>query len=393
MSRQWRLAGQFLLWRQENRRVNWSALLSAVGVAIGAAVLILSLSVLNGFQTEVEVSLKRFEGAGILHPVDPQADPAAARETLADAGISSSPWAERKLVLQTDAEYRLVSARIVTDLDSLMGRLGESLLTLRPYPGRGRRVLIGSLLANKLALFPGDVVRLISPLDVSLGNPRPPQLEVTVRSIFELGVLDFDDAYIFIDFETARGLIPGLETMSGLALQEEVGAGELAALLPQGHWELTTWRSEHAELISAMELEKIGSMVVLFLIVLVAAFSATSTMVMAVMEKYRQIGILRSLGASRKFVVGLFLRQGLIIGALGIGLGAGAGTGLTLLQMATGIVPGPGGVYLDGLPMLLLWRDVALVVLGTLAITMLSAWYPARYAAAIEPGVAVNYQK
>ena len=208
-----------------------------------------------------------------------------------------------------------------------------------------------------------------------------------------MGLLDFDESYLFIDFATAQRFMPRIAQMSSLALTTEPPPGLVESILDMPQWQLTTWRMEHQELIAAMELEKIGGAIVLFLIILVASFNATSTMVMSVMEKYRQIGILRSLGASKKYVVNLFIRQGLIIGAAGVALGSLIGVGLALLQMTTGFIPGPGRVYLDGLPMLLQPADVSMVILGTVILTLISAWYPARYAADIEPGQAVNYLK
>lgn len=390
----WRLAVRLLLWRQDNRRLNWSALLSAGGVALGGAVLILSLSVLNGFQLDVEESLQRFEGRGTLQPLVQQPDLEAARRALDAAGIASQLYAERKMVLQTGQGYRLVTARIVPDLDSLWARLSDDVAAFEPsYPAQGPQVIIGSLLADKLAIFSGDELRLLSPLDISLANPVPKQIQVTVRNIFEIGLLDFDDGYIFISFETAGQLIPRLAAMSSLSLLDDATSELIANVLPVDEWGLETWRSRHADLISAMEIEKLGSAIVLFLIVLVASFNATSTMVMSVMEKYREIGILRSLGASRRYVINLFLLQGLVIGIVGVVLGVGLGVGISLLQAATGFIPGPGMVYSEGLPMVLEWQDVGLVMAGTMIITLLAAWYPARYAADIEPGQAVNYLK
>ncbi|MCH7576077.1 MAG: ABC transporter permease [Candidatus Marinimicrobia bacterium] len=393
MNNSWRLAGRLLMWRQDSRRLNWSALLSAAGIAIGTAVLILSLSVLNGFQTDVEESLHRFEGHGVLWPLVGQPDLEATRELLRQAGIASQPYAQRKLVLQSGDDYRLVTARIVPNLDSLRRRLGPAVLTPVPYPGNGEKVLVGSLLASKLSLYPGDRVRLLSPLDISLSSLAPPEVEGIIESIFEVGLLDFDESYLFINFATARRLMPRIDQMSSLALTAEPPPGKIESILAMDEWQLTTWRTEHRELIAAMELEKIGSAIVLFLIILVASFNATSTMVMTVMEKVRQIGILRSLGASKKYVVGLFLRQGLLVGLVGVAIGTVTGVGIAWLQMATGMIPGPGRAYLDGLPMRLQAADVALVISGTLLLTLISAWYPARYAAGIQPGQAVNYLK
>lgn len=165
-------------------------------------------------------------------------------------------------------------------------------------------------------------------------------------------------------------------------------------LLEEKGWILRTWETDHADLLTAMKMEKLGSTVVLFLIILVASLNATSTMVMSVMEKYREIGILRSMGATRRFIKTLFLRQSLLIGLVGVSVGAGLGVAVSLGQTAYQFIPGPEGLYAEGgLPMDLHWLDVLVVMVGALAMSLGAAWYPARYASSIAPGQAVNYEK
>ncbi len=393
MNSAWFLARRLLLWRHEGRKLNWSALLSITGIAVGSAVLILSLSILNGFETQVHDSIRRFENERVLLPKTSQANATAAAASLAAMGIQSQPYAERKLVIQAPGGYRLVTARIVPDLAAQMDRFEDVVRETLPYPPFGPGVALGSLLADHLALLPGDEVRLMSPLDISLANPRPPQLSATVRTIYEFGVLDFDEAYIFIDFQTGEQLIPNLSAISGLSLTGP-GEGWPGDAVSPGEWDLRTWEMEHTDLLTAMRMEKLGSAVVLFLIVLVASFNATSTMVMSVMEKYREIGILRSMGANRRFLKRIFLLQGLLIGLVGVGLGVGLGATVSGAQMAYAFIPGPDGLTMEGgLPMQLRVLDMVLVTVGAVALSLAAAWYPARYAASIEPGQAVNYQK
>jgi len=252
------------------------------------------------------------------------------------------------------------------------------------------------MLADRLDIFPGDELRLISPLDISLANPRPPQLTATLQAVYEFGILDFDEAYLFIGFPAAERLVPRIASYSGLSLTgiAENGVGIPPGLLEEGDWELRTWETDHADLLTAMKMEKLGSTVVLLLIILVASFNATSTMVMSVMEKYREIGILRSMGATCRFIKSVFIRQGLLIGLVGVTLGVGIGVAVSLGQMAYQFIPGPGGLYAEGgLPMDLRWVDVVVVVVCALAMTLGAAWYPARCATSIAPGQAVNYEK
>ena len=396
MSSSWFLARRLLLWRQERRRINRSAVIAVVGVAVGSAVLILSLSILNGFEAEVHDSLMRFEHQAVLLPRSPRADVETAAAALATAGISTRPYAERKLVIQSEADYRLVTARIVPNLADHQAAFGEAVIQQLPYRPLGHGVMIGSLLADRLGLLPGDEVRLISPLDISLADPRPPQLKVSVQAIYEFGILDFDDTYLFIDFPAAEKLVPRLAAYSGLSMEgtDNSGTEQPLEILDVEEWELRTWETGHADLLTAMKMEKLGSTVVLFLIILVASFNATSTMVMSVMEKYREIGILRSMGATGRFIRTLFLRQGLLIGLVGVGVGVSFGVAVSLGQAAYHFIPGPQGLYTEGgLPMNLRWLDVLVVMVGALVMSLGAAWYPARTASSIAPGQAVNYEK
>jgi len=397
MNSSWFLARRLLLWRQERRKLNRSAVIAVVGVAVGSAVLILSLSILNGFEAEVHDSLMRFEHQAVLLPRSPRADVETAAAALATAGISTRPYAERKLVIQSEADYRLVTARIVPNLADHQAAFGEAVIQHLPYRPLEHGVMIGSLLADRLGLLPGDEVRLISPLDISLADPRPPQLKVSVQAIYEFGILDFDDTYLFIDFPAAEKLVPRLAAYSGLSMEGTDNSGteqRLLEILDGEEWELRTWETGHADLLTAMKMEKLGSTVVLFLIILVASFNATSTMVMSVMEKYREIGILRSMGATGRFIRALFLRQGLLIGLVGVGVGVSFGVAVSLGQAAYHFIPGPQGLYTEGgLPMDLRWLDVLVVMVGALVMSLGAAWYPARTASSIAPGQAVNYEK
>jgi len=113
-----------------------------------------------------------------------------------------------------------------------------------------------------------------------------------------------------------------------------------------------------------------------------------------VMEKYREICILRSMGASGRFIKTLFLRQGLLIGLVGVGVGVSFGVAVSLGQAAYHFIPGPQGLYTEGgLPMDLRWLDVLVVMVGALVMSLGAAWYPARTASSIAPGQAVNYEK
>jgi lipoprotein-releasing system permease protein len=395
MNNPWQLAWRLLLWRQERRKLNWSAILSIIGVAVGTFVLVLSLAILNGFESGVRESIINFENLATLQPRVLGLDTAAVGSQLRELGFTVEPFAERKMLLQSPGGYRLVNARIVADLGVVLEKFGDSVTDQISYRPLAAPVLVGSQLARRLGLIAGDELRLLSPLDISLAKPLPPQTEGELLAVYEMGVLNFDDAYIFIDFETGARLIPGLAGRTSLAVSGiDSKFSRVAEQLDEDKWQIDYWEDNHRDLVTAMELEKLGSAIVLFLIIIVASFNSTSTMIMSVLEKYREIGILRTMGASRIFIKRLYYYQGLLIGLIGSVTGVGLGSLLALTQMAYGVIPGPGAITAgDSLPMLLKFGDVIYITAGAIMLTLFSAWHPAKHAAAIEPGVAVNYQK
>jgi lipoprotein-releasing system permease protein len=289
----------------------------------------------------------------------------------------------------------LVTARVVHNLRDLKAKFGSAILDELSYPPLHQSIMLGSVLADRLGLMPGDEIRLLSPLDISISNPNPPQHVVSVGAVYEFGMLDFDESYVFMDYETAMQIMPRISDYGGIAIQDHSNyRKDPGRLLSPDRWRYRSWETDHASLLTAMRMEKLGSTVVLLLIILVASFNATSTMVMSVMEKYREIGILRSMGASRRLIGKIYLHQGILLGLMGVTIGVGLGLLLVLSHLHFQFIPGPEGIYSDaGLPMDLRWIDVLVVTFVAFIMSVGAAWYPARYATSILPAQAVNYEK
>ena len=386
---------------------------SVGAVALGVAALIIVMSVMNGFRAELFDKIVGLNGHAIVQGYDGRL---VGWEGIADAarktpGVqSATPLIEQPLMASANGRVEGVLVRgnrlqDIRDNPILNGKVvSGDLKSITPGSGR---VAIGARLAETLGAFPGSEISLISPEGRSTPIGTVPRIvSYTVGAIFEVGIFEYDKAFVVMPMQDAQTLLMLGDQVGMVEVQVEDpdNVGEtLAPLQPlvKGKGIIVDWRQMNSALFEALEVERIAMFVVLCIIILVAAFNIASSLIMLVRAKTRDIAILRTMGASRKSMLRIFMTVGLAIGAIGIVLGAILGSiflffrqgVVNFIQLVTGQnLWDPSVRFLSELPAKTDPLEVTAIVLVTLVLTYFATLFPARGAAATDPVQVLRYE-
>jgi len=390
--------------------------ISIAGVTLGVAALIVVLSVMTGFRDGVRQQIL----GNIPHVlVQRYGDSIENYQELVKASrelpevTAASPFVSREAMLLSNRNVAAVSVKGVErshkafsqEMATLEGLTPEELVfdIERKLPG----IVIPLDAANSLGVTVGDRVNVIPPLfTLSPFGMVPKMKPFQVVAVIHQRSTLMDTFYAYIALETAQSFFeePGRATGIDLEVASYDQASGVARRLQQQFAFPTvvrSWEDLFGSFLSALRLEKLGLFIVLTIIVLVAAFNIATTLIMVVMEKHKDIAILRSMGATSRSITQIFVLEGLIIGVIGTGLGALSG--LLLAWNADPLIKGLEGllqvkifdqaVYgLDTFPSIVDGSDVLMVVLVSLSICLLATVYPARRAAKMDPAEALRYE-
>lgn len=394
----WHVAQRYFFAKRSNRFVSWVGGISILGIALGVIALIITMSVLNGFEGEVTRRIADF----IPHLVisaDAEIDDI---NSLVPEALSIYYSTERKAVLEVNDEQMVLNIRAVdqeqwdqlefsqTNGSEMQGRLTSSDMKL---PG----IVIGASIADKFFLTVGDTVRVRSPLDAQSGLLRIPQRHFVITGTFKSDIFDFDRSLAIIGYTEGRRLFKSAgENVIHVQLADFNLAKTVQARINTEFpgIEIKTWYDQHRTLFDAMRMEKWGSFIGLNMIILIAVFNIVSSLMMMVLEKTGDIGILRVMGARSANIRQIFNLQGLIVAILGVVLGMIIGTMLVLSQAQWGWITLPDDIYLiPVLPVEIYWSEVLIVGIVAFTIVLLSIRYPSRKAARLMPLDAINYKR
>ena len=389
------------------------ASISLFAVALGVAALIIVMSVMNGFRAELFDKIVGLNGHAIIQGYegrlsDWQRIAEAARRT--PGVVSATPLIEQPLMASANGRVEgvLVRGMRVEDIrtNPVIGANVTSGSLASITPGSGR-VAIGSRLAQLLGAYVGSEISLISPEGRSTVVGTVPRIvSYTVGAVFEVGVYDYDKAFVVMPMQDAQTLLL-MEDQVGMIEVQTTNADRvrqiLAPLEPlvQGRGIIIDWTQMNSALFEALEIERIAMFVVLSLIVLVAVFNILSSLIMLVRAKTRDIAILRTMGASRRGMMKVFVTVGVIIGSLGIVLGIILGAiflffrqaVVNVIQRITGQnLWDPSVRFLSELPSKTDPFEVAAIVLIALILSFLATLYPAWKAASTDPVQVLRYE-
>lgn len=409
------VARRYLRSKRQVKFISLITYISIAGVAIGTAALVIVLSVMNGFETEVRSRIIGFDAHAKIKTHHDQGveDYAAIAERIKDTPhvVATAPYIhDRALILASGQDrkqgivVKAIDPKTEARVTDLINNINYGALNLgmvekegeKPYPG----ILLGYSLADRLVVGLGDKVVLLSAAGLRVGDfgSMPNAMNFRVAGYFETGIYDYDSNVAFIGIPQAQKLFEMGNKVSGVQLKLENmdQAAQVAEVIKNElkyPYYVETWFDVNKNLFSWMQFEKWIALIILSLIIIVAAFNIVSTLIMVVLEKTREIGILKSMGATNTSVMKIFILQGLVAGLIGTAIGLSLGFALCWTQQEFKFFSLPADVYIiSALPILIKPFDFILVALVAVFLAFSATIYPAYRASKLEPVRAIRYE-
>ena len=412
----WFIARRYLGSRKRGQLLSFITWIALGGVTVGVCALIIVIGVMTGMQNDLREkilgtsphvvvlqhgpSLRMNDWESVLETVKKdEAVVAAAPFLLTNVSVFRKGYSQPADLYGVSLDQ---TGPAVTDMEEKV-REGESNLTDPTESGLPPLVL-GSRLAERMQVFDGDTLTLIAFENLKLnpmGGPQPAMAQFEVTGTFETGMYDYDIRNIYAPLKAVQALLDedeenrvsgiGIRTTDPWAATES--AQRILFALGVYPYFAESWITNNRSLFSALKLEKLAMGLVLFLIVLVAAFNIVSTLVMVVVDRTREIGILKSMGMKNRQILRVFVLQGAWIGLTGTAVGTAAGLFLSFLLDKYQIIKIPADVYfVDRLPMELDPMDVILIVAASVLVAFAATIYPARQASRLLPVEAIRHE-
>lgn len=412
---EWRIARRYLRGRRSSRTASLNTVISTGGVAVGVTALIVVLGVMNGLRDDLRqrilvanphlrvltygAGLRMDDWQKVMAIVRKQPGVlAVAPEVISQAGITAGQdYGEGVNLVGFDPD---TGTRSVTSLPQSIEQGDLSFRTTKPDVDGG--ILLGTRLANRLSVYPGDVVTLVpvtqAKVNAAVGVAVPRFWRFEVTGLFDTGMFQYDNQFVVIRRDVAQKFT-GLGTaVSGLAVR--VDDPDHAPAIGQeiekrlGYpYRTLDWQTQNASLFSALQLEKLAMGLIIFFIMVVAAFNIVGTLTMVVNDKTKEIGILQAMGLTAPAVGRIFLLQGAVIGVAGTLLGLVGGLSVAYLVDRSGLIHiNPAVYFIDHLPVHVEASDVAVVVLASVLIAVAATLYPSRAAARLTPVDAIRHE-
>jgi lipoprotein-releasing system permease protein len=395
--------------QRSNHFISFIALVSILGLMLGVAVLITVLSVMNGFDHELKTRILGMVPQATVSSNQVITDwpKLVAKAEQQPHVIGAAPFTQVQGMLTAQGQVAgIMISGIVPDLEKKVSIIQDHMIagSLTGLVDDEFGIVIGKTMAENLGLQLGDKVTLVLPeATASPAGIVPRFKRFVVVGIFSIGA-EVDSSLGYIALNDAAKLLRVPDGAQGVRMKLDdlfvapTVANHFASELPNNFY-ASDWTQTQGNLFNAIQMEKAMVSLLLFLIVLVAAFNIVSSLVMVVTDKKADIAILRTLGASPKTITRIFMVQGIVIGAFGTISGALLGVGAALgISQFLGWINTSFGLHLfdayfvNYLPSQLRWQDVVLVVSVSLVLSFLATIYPARRAARIQPAEALRYE-
>jgi lipoprotein-releasing system permease protein len=397
--------------RRRNHFISFISMSSMIGVALGVMALITVISVMNGFEKELKDRILGMASHAVIEELNGLKDWQLVINNIKDHPeiVGAAPYFHAEGMLTKDKIVNGVIIRgILPHEETNVAIVAEKMIEgdLNDLKSTEFNIVLGAELARKLNLEIGDKVTLVAPqANFTPAGILPRLKRFTLIGIFEVGMHEFDGGLALIHMDDALRLFrksnpTGIRLKTNNILKAPTISREIASQLSSKYW-VIDWTQRHSNFFRALKTEKTVMFVILTLIVAVAAFNIISTLVMAVSDKQSDIAVLRTLGASPKSILKIFIIQGTIIGAIGILLGVIGGVWLasnveTLVPALENMLGykflSPDVYYISDLPSDMHWSDVILISVVSFVLCLFATIYPAFRAANTLPAEALRYE-
>jgi len=384
---------RYLISRRKEKFISIISFISIMGVALGVTALIVVLAVMSGFDNDLR---EKIVGTNSHIIIEKEGGITDYNAVVAEINKiphvkASSPFINGQALIRQDEQVLGVVLRGIDparekDVTNIQKYLESGTIEVKKDT-----VLIGKELSLKLGLKIGDAISLISAAD-----PKPKSFKIA--GIFNSGMFEYDMNLVFTNLEGAQNFYNTGNMAGGIGVRVDDAnkadniKKDVQEKIGFDYW-VRSWSELNKNLFSALKLEKITMFIILALIVVVACFNIASTLIMMVMEKTKDIGILKSIGADNKSIRKIFMLDGFLIGFAGTVLGAIGGFGISYLLKTYQFIKLPKDIYyIDRLPVNLEMGDAITVIAAAMIISLLSTLYPSWQAAKMEPVEALRYE-
>lgn len=399
---------RYLKAKRKQAFISVITVISVVGVMVGVMALVVVLSVMNGFRADLmskilgvnsHLLVLNFEGAFKDYKE------VGTKIGEVEGVVASTPFIYSQVMLNragnvSGAVLRGIdpkNAGKVVSIERMIkkGSLNALINSQNELPA----IVIGQELSRQLGAYLGDILSVVSPEGKLTPLGRAPNTRrYKVTAIFESGMYEYDASMVYISLKEAQDFlgigdrVTGLEVRVDDVYQSNKIAKSIQDNLGYPYW-TKDWKVMNKSLFSALKLEKITMFVILTMIVLVGALNIISTLVMVVMEKTRDVAILRAMGATAKSIMSIFMLQGVFVGIVGTMAGLASGLGICHLLAKYKFISLPSDIYyISTLPVQVEFWDVSFVALAAVAISFLATIYPSWYASKLDPVEAIRYE-